>query len=91
MTEPIKIGRATIDVTPIAAGIISIAKEIDENNGNEAYETALRFGMLPGPLMLLLDKQLKEKAKEIGEDERWARDAAHQISVEIYSQGNLVV
>lgn len=50
----------TIDADAIAKGLLAMIPQLGED-----YEVALKFGMLPAPLMDLMDRVLKEKAEEI--------------------------
>lgn len=50
----------TIDADAIAKGLLAMVPNLGED-----YEVALKFGMLPAPLMDLMDRMLKEKAEKI--------------------------
>lgn len=49
-----------VNVDAIAAGMLDMVHDL-----GESYETALKFGMLPAPLMDLLDRCLADKAREL--------------------------
>lgn len=118
MTITLKELPVQVDAENLAKGFLGLMDE-DER-------TVLRFGMLPGPKMELLERQLKEKFEKLGkpvsevfansgllslgettsDDERistvngeiqeWSlkklvSEATHEISLELYRQGDLVV
>ena len=86
--------RPKVNAAAIAAGLLKMIPELGEN-----YEVALKFGMLPAPLMELLEKQTTEKLRaEYGafvfdncNGKKVVAKIVKDVSHEMYAQAEMVV
>jgi hypothetical protein len=80
-----------VDHKEIATGLLEMVETMPESYGN-----ALAVGMLPAPLMNLLDRILADKAVELfGNDpitansrREWCADVSRVVAVEMLSQAS---
>lgn len=72
----------TIDTNAIARGLIDMMDDLDEA---DSYNAAIRFGMLPAPLMQCLETTLTNKAREIIEARIGTRpDGSNTTALEMW-------
>ena len=76
------IEKHVIDTEKIAVGMLEIARELEDD-----YQVAMRFGMLPAPLMDILSRALgKYSLSKNGH-----KEAMHEISLAMLKRIDLVV